>query len=179
MITDACARRSVDGSQSLAIRLKQAPTLRQRECRSLHPAPQQARRKISLSACKQIIFPVMCIKLILERLDHWLMSNTSFGPSANATFTNRSPIQQSLPTPASSSHNYEGPQNVTGLMDPNLSTGKPVLGMRHTEPVAMTADLSGMMDGPMVGGDGNNAQFWNALIDGALRFRLQRQLAKC
>ncbi|WVQ79880.1 hypothetical protein IAT38_001980 [Cryptococcus sp. DSM 104549] len=137
-------------------------------------------------------------------LDHWIVSNTSFGPGADSTMnlgiglfpmpmpplapsadinTNGIPTHaQGTPNPQQPSPGQMGagytPTSgyVAGAtpgqmnwLDPSLMAGAmgagggmPGMGGMGEPPVGG----AGQMGGPYAGGDGNNSQYWNALIDG-------------
>ncbi|KIR54550.1 nuclear protein [Cryptococcus gattii Ru294] len=121
-------------------------------------------------------------------LDHWLMSNTSFGPGADSTMNQfnigffSGPVPTMVSESGSGSAGHTGPQvsphqypsvgyqqghpphpiqvpEQMPWMDPSLVPTTPVPALQAP------AVISGMSGGIM-GGDGNNMQYWNALIDG-------------
>lgn len=122
-------------------------------------------------------------------LDHWLMSNTSFGPGADSTMNQFNIGLYSMPVPTMV--NDRGSDSASHGAGPHPSPHQyPPAGYQHGHPpqpiqvpeqmpwmdpslipvtpasaLQAPAVISGMSGG-VVGGDGNNTQYWNALIDG-------------
>lgn len=94
------------------------------------------------------------------------MSNTSFGPSTDITFTNPFPSQPYLPTPDPSTHTTASTDSGSAYMDAGATSGGAMLSIGPAESSQALGGSDGITGPGMAGSDGNNAQFWNALIDG-------------
>ena len=110
-----------------------------------------------------------------QLLDHWLMSNTSFGPHLSSVDPSQGLYQDGAPFPGSMPMGDATYPQPDIWMDPNMGVVQnPGLGMMlppqqagfmpgegYTQ--AANGQLVPGMDGQW--GDGNSVQYWNTLVD--------------
>ncbi|RXK39216.1 hypothetical protein M231_03573 [Tremella mesenterica] len=118
-------------------------------------------------------------------LDHWIYSNTQFGPADTALglqqyqaypqpglpgYINGSqvPLMQQGGMVGQGYTDLGGFGGFGGWGDPNVGGGGPLMGMGMADPSLMSGALTGGIRGSLAETDGNNSVYWNALVDGII-----------
>ncbi|EIW71030.1 hypothetical protein TREMEDRAFT_27559 [Tremella mesenterica DSM 1558] len=119
-------------------------------------------------------------------LDHWIYSNTQFGPADTALglqqyqaypqpglpgYINGSqvPLMQQGGMVGQGYTDLGGFGGFGGWGDPNVGGGGPLMGMGMADPSLMSGALTGGIRGSLAETDGNNSVYWNALVDGEFK----------